>query len=129
MTQITSDLFSPVYFMFGLGLVLAPWLLADRRIGMREALPQSWRTARERATDLLTFTLRYVVLFAAARWLTGFTRTGQWDAEPSVAGLTGRLLHSAAWLMAVLVIGVLYQHLKDARTEVIEPQPDPTEAT
>lgn len=100
---------------FGLALVLVPWLLADRRSGLREALPEGWRLARRRARDVLVFTLRYLMLFAVAGWSIGLIPVDRPPLDFTAGGLARGVLDPALWLLSVVVIGVLYGHLKDAR--------------
>ena len=101
----------------GLALVIVPWLLADRGIGLREALPERWRLAHRRPRDVLIFTLRYMLLFVAADGIIGFIPLTL-DSGFSPGGLVWSLLYSALWLTIVLAIGMLYEHLKSAGTEV-----------
>jgi hypothetical protein len=49
----------------GVFLALTPWIIVDRRVRLREAFAQTCRLLRYWSFDLLTFGLRFVLLYAA----------------------------------------------------------------
>ncbi|MGM0494884.1 MAG: hypothetical protein ACQER1_18265 [Armatimonadota bacterium] len=114
-----SAAYSVVMPLFTLALTLAPWLIVDERSAVREALRRSWALALDNASDLLAFTLRYLLLLGSAEFLMTVLWVGR---SPGYSPLNaiGGISRSAAGFIGVLAVGVLYQHLRDTRTEMTE---------
>ncbi len=120
----TSSLFATLMPLFGLALAFVPWLIVDERIGVRRALIRSWALARDNASDVLAFALRYVVLYGAVDFLATWRFTGALVGYLPFDALEF-LARSSVRLIGILAIGVLYQHLREAPVEAAEPQSEP----
>lgn len=94
----------------GVFLALTPWIIVDRRVRLREALAETCRLLRYWSFDLLTFGLRFVLLYAVAGLLLRALSPG----GDALRALFGELYSAPYYLLLltkVVVIATLYLEL------------------
>lgn len=119
LSTLTGDLPSVVH----LALVLVPWIIIDRRVGLMAALRWSWAVATDRASDLMAFVLRYAAAMSVAMLALN-------TAMPSIhTGLSHSIavaqivVQSSVVLLGTLAIGLLYHRLSEETGGVIAKEP------
>lgn len=109
-----------------LALFLVPWVIIDRRVGMRAALAQTWAVATDRASDLMAFVLRYVAAFAVM--MVVIDVLAPWGYQGPLTALS--LVRTLSWgpveLLGTLAIGVLCLSLREETGPAIAKKPSDT---
>jgi len=106
-----SAYLTPLARILGVVLALCPWIIVDQQVGLGTALRETYRLVRGRAFDLLTFGLRFVLLFAVAEVVfTALRPPGAIMANLFVEFLS--VPHYLLMLAKALVIATLYLQLR-----------------
>lgn len=105
------------YLLVGVLLALAPWAMVDRHEGFVAALRTSWRLFRSRWFEVITFALRFTLLFAVLGALVTLL-------EPTGAGQfvawyrpLAQVLRAFVTLLQVMTVAGLYVTLRDDYAE------------
>jgi hypothetical protein len=109
--QFWSGLTSEFQWFALLALMLVPWIIADRRVGLRVALRQSWEHARERPSGIMAFVLRYAAVMALWSVLARMLVAPDPSAAFAAKNLASSLLHGPVAILGTLAVGVLYLRL------------------
>lgn len=111
--QLVNHTITEAAMVLRVALFLVPWLIIDRRVGIRVALAQTWALAAARASDLMAFVLRYAA--AAAVLMVVIDLLAPWGYRGPLNALT--LLRTLAWgpiaVLGTLAVGVLYLRLRE----------------
>lgn len=98
------------YLLIGVLLALVPWTLVDRQEGFAAALRTSWRLFRSRWFEVITFALRFTLLFAVLGALVMLL-------EPTGAQAIMPVLRAFVTLLQVMTVAGLYVVLRDDYAE------------
>ncbi|MGI5819356.1 MAG: hypothetical protein ACOX9R_14800 [Armatimonadota bacterium] len=96
-----------------LGLVLVPWIMIDRRVGLRAALAWEWTAATEHASDLMAFVLRYAAAMSALAVVVEIVAPSHLVGLSHPVAIARAALHAPPKLLGTLAVGVLYFHLRE----------------
>ncbi len=94
-------------------LLLTPWAVVDRQAGLADALRRSWRLFRSRPIDVITFGLRFALLFAVLGGVVALFEPAVTAMAPTwYEPMTG-VARSFLLLLQALILARLYVHLSE----------------
>ncbi|MEA3403943.1 MAG: hypothetical protein U9R79_22125 [Armatimonadota bacterium] len=94
-------------------LVFAPWAIVDRQQGLLDALRQSWRLFRRRAVDVITFGLRFALLFAVLGGIVALFEPDVLGGSRTLHGPLLAVVRNLLLLLQAMTVAGLYVHLRD----------------
>ncbi|MGC9317709.1 MAG: hypothetical protein ACP5KN_06725 [Armatimonadota bacterium] len=110
---VSARILSAIPILIHVLLVFAPWAIVDRQRGLIDALRQSWRLFRRRPVDVITFGLRFALLFAVLGGMVALFEPGEMARSRTLHGPLLAVVRNLLLLVQSMTIAGLYVHLRD----------------